>query len=478
MMPNSDSVSTILLNARQAMQRGDRRAARVWAGQAAALAPDSEEPWLYLAAVASPPASVHYLEQALKINPGSQRAKKGLEWALDRLARYQAQQFSRQVTPPARNPVEDPGLDRTLQGFPRKTASPVPLIRQPVREASGQMIAHLPPIAGFHLPRLIPGYLFRSLQRFSSRWQNWIGVLLVLFFIVVALTAPWISPNNPKSPGPFMRAAGFSLGDNLPRSPSLVPPLGTLTGQVEVFHALIWGTRDALGFGLEVVLLSAFFGLLFGAIAGYAGGTLNSIMMRITDAFLAFPIIAGIVFLNQLWVSVTVAAGGFFDNYHNTWMNVGGNASFLQLLIQKFNPLFIILILFSWMPYARITNTIVMSLKQVEFIQAARAIGAKSSRIIFRHLLPNSVAPSIVLAARDVGSIVILQATFTFIGLDGSSTWGEMLVLGKDWVLGPGGGILKYWWVYIPATLVLVLFGIGWNLLGDGLSELLDPRDD
>ena len=82
-----------------------------------------------------------------------------------------------------------------------------------------------------------------------------------------------------------------------------------------------------------------------------------------------------------------------------------------------------------------------------------------------------------MLAARDVGSMVILQATFTFIDLDGSSTWGNMLVMGRDWVLGPGGGIFAYWWVYIPATLVLVLFGVGWNLLGDGLSELLDPRD-
>jgi peptide/nickel transport system permease protein len=477
-MPNSDPVSNILLNARQAMQRGDRRAARILAGQAVALAPDSEEPWLYLAAVASPPASVHYLEQALKINPGSQRALKGMEWALDRLARAQAQQSLTQETPPARNLVDHPGWDRPPQGIPGKTGSSEPIIQQPGREAAGQTIARLTPITGFHLPRLIPGYLSRSLQRFSSRWQNWIGVLLVIFFIIVALAAPWISPNNPKSPGPFTRAAGFSLGDIEPHSPSLVPPLGTLTRQVEVFHALIWGTRDALGFGLEVVLLSALFGLVFGAVAGYAGGALNSIMMRITDAFLAFPIIAGIVFLNQLWVSVTVAAGGYFDNYHNTWMNIGGNISFLQLLIERFNPLLIILILFSWMPYARITNTIVISLKQVEFIQAARAIGAKSSRIIFRHLLPNSVTPSIVLAARDVGSIVILQATFTFIGLDGSSVWGQMLVMGKDWVLGPGGGIFKYWWVYVPATLVLVLFGIGWNLLGDGLSELLDPRDD
>ena len=120
----------------------------------------------------------------------------------------------------------------------------------------------------------------------------------------------------------------------------------------------------------------------------------------------------------------------------------------------------------------------VVTLKQVEFVQAAHAIGTKPFRIILRHLIPNSVAPSIVLAARDIGSLVLLQAAFTFIGLDGSSTWGNIIAMGRDWILGPGGGVLTYWWVYVPATLALVLFGIGWNLLGDGLSELLDPRDN
>jgi peptide/nickel transport system permease protein len=148
------------------------------------------------------------------------------------------------------------------------------------------------------------------------------------------------------------------------------------------------------------------------------------------------------------------------------------------MLLQAISPLMLTLILFSWMPYARLTNVIVITLKQVEFVQAARAIGARPSRIIRRHLIPNSVTPSVVLAARDVGSMVIIQAAFTFIGLDGSSTWGNILALGRDWILGPGGGIFAYWWVYVPATLALILFGIGWNLLGDGLSELLDPRDD
>jgi peptide/nickel transport system permease protein len=298
-------------------------------------------------------------------------------------------------------------------------------------------------------------------------------------FVLVALAAPLISPNDPKSPGPFMKVSGLKSMDDKPLSPAVAPPLGTLPKQIDLFHALTWGTRNALSFGLEVAILAALIGLLFGAIAGYIGGVINSMMMRITDAFLAFPIIAGVVFLGQLWTSAIAAAGGIWDRFNNTWVaDPALSLTPIQALLQSISPLMLILVMFSWMSYARITNVIVVTLKQVEFVQAARAIGARPSRIILRHLIPNSVAPSVVLAARDVGSMVIIQAAFTFIGLDGSSTWGNILAMGRDWILGPGGGIFAYWWVYIPATLALVLFGIGWNLLGDGLSELLDPRDN
>jgi peptide/nickel transport system permease protein len=479
MTDDRESARKALLNARQAMQRGERQSARGWIQQAVALDPDSEEPWLFLAALASPRASVKYLEQALKIDPGSQRARKGMEWAVERLKRKQAGQSSKGQTQPQKKVLENQDSGRVLQLEAGTPATSEPKTRPRVQKNPAQMVARPTPSTDLHLPKAIAGTRWsRSLTRFSSRWQNWIGALFVSLFIIVALAAPLISPNNPKSPGPFIRVKGFTLGDNQPHSPVLAPPLGTLPGQLDVFHALIWGTRDALAFGLEVVILTAILGVLLGAIAGYAGGVFSSIIMRITDSFLAFPIIAGIVFLNQLWVSATALAGGFFDSYHNTWMNLGGLSSPIQALVQAVNPLLLILILFSWMPYARITNAVVTTLKQAEFIQAARAIGTKAPRIILRHLLPNSVSPSVVLAARDVGSMVILQATFTFIGLDGSSTWGKILVLGKDWVLGPGGGIFAYWWVFVPTTLVLVLFGIGWNLLGDGLSELLDPRDN
>jgi hypothetical protein len=141
----------------------------------------------------------------------------------------------------------------------------------------------------------------------------------------------------------------------------------------------------------------------------------------------------------------------------------------------KVDPILISLILFSWMPIARIVNTLVITLKNTEFIQAARALGGSPFWIIRRHLLPNSVGPAIVLAARDVGSSVILQATITFIGLGGASPWGILLSLGRNWVIGPGGNLLAAWWVFLPVTLTIILFGVSCNLVGDGLTEALEP---
>ena len=133
------------------------------------------------------------------------------------------------------------------------------------------------------------------------------------------------------------------------------------------------------------------------------------------------------------------------------------------------------LILFSWMPFTRLVNTLVITLKRTDFVQAARALGAGPFWIIRRHLMPHTIAPVLVLAARDVGAVVILQATLTFIGIGGNSTWGSILAIGRDWVLGPGGNLFTYWWVFMPATLAVILFGVAWNLLADGINEVSLP---
>jgi peptide/nickel transport system permease protein len=118
-----------------------------------------------------------------------------------------------------------------------------------------------------------------------------------------------------------------------------------------------------------------------------------------------------------------------------------------------------------------------MKLRNFDYIMAAKSIGAGHARIIFRHLLPNSISPAIVLIARDIGSMVLWSATFVFIGIGGESPWGELASLGRNFVIGSFGNPLQMWWTYLPVTILLILFGICWNLLGDGLNDFLNPYE-
>jgi peptide/nickel transport system permease protein len=299
------------------------------------------------------------------------------------------------------------------------------------------------------------------LERFLSRWQNLVAVGIVGVFVLTAIAAPWISPpDDPEHPSPF-RMVGTSFSQ-VPQPPSEQAPLGTASGQLDVYHTLVWGTRSALRFGLITALSTAILGVLIGAISGYFGGMVNGVTMRVTDAFLGFPTIAGVWLFRQLSLPP----------------RFGGPPTWLQRTLEnlKLDPVMLTLILFSWMAYARIINANMTQLKQSEYVVAARSIGAGNARIILRHLLPNALAPAIVLLARDIGAMVVLEAAFTFIGIGGGTEWGVMLASGRDYVIGLAGNPLAYWWVFLPLTLALVLFGVGWNLLGDGLNALLNPR--
>jgi len=319
----------------------------------------------------------------------------------------------------------------------------------------------------------------RDLRRFFSSWQNILGMVVITTFVALALAAPWVSPMALKEPGIFQRV-GRAV-DYEPRPPSEKALLGTLPGQFDVFHAIVWGIAEALRFGLTVAGVSALIGVFLGAVAGYAGGFINSTIMRITDAFLAFPVIAGVVFLQQLVAITITSLGGmyyFSTQGHGKIVEVPTSLVGIQALLQKSDPLLISLILFSWMPFARLVNTLVITLKQTGFVQAARALGGGPFWIIRRHLMPHTIAPVLVLAARDVGAVVIFQATLTFIGIGGNSTWGSILAIGRNWVLGPGGNLFAYWWVFMPATLAVIFFGVAWNLLADGINEVSLPPSE
>ena len=301
----------------------------------------------------------------------------------------------------------------------------------------------------------------RRVGRFLRSGQVLVALVIIGFFVVVAILAPWLAPpDDPDSPG-GTRVVGKSY-DFLPHAPNEEALLGTAPGQLDIYYSLVWGTRSALAFGLTVAVSTALFGILLGAFSGYVGGAIHGLIMRVTDAFLAFPVIAGLWLLRQVLMPATPF--GELNAIQQAFFDLG------------LDPVLLTLILFSWMPYARLTSANVVQLKQTEFVEAARSIGARKRRIIGRHLLPNALSPVIVLGARDVGAMVILATAFTFIGLGASTEWGQLLVISRDYIIGLGGNPLTYWWVFVPTTLALIFFGIGWNLLGDGLNTVLDPR--
>jgi len=316
----------------------------------------------------------------------------------------------------------------------------------------------------------------RRFRRFIIHWQNWTAILVILGFVAVAILAPKISPDNPKTPGPYKLVGRNTEGRPLP--PDEIALLGMLPHGIDVLHALVFGARDALQFGLLVTLLTGLFGVLYGAVAGLIGGRWGRLMMNIADSFLAMPVIAGVVFFQQLWASTIVAMGGMYfrNQYFGQVIEIVGPTTPIQTVLEHVSPLMLSLILLSWMPYARIVHSTVILLARTDFVQAARALGGGGWWVIRKHLIPNSYGPAFVLGARDIGGVVLLQATFTFIGMGGDSIWGSMLAQGRNWVIGPGGSLLTYWWVFLPPTIAVMVFGIVWNMLGDGLSDALNPE--
>jgi len=279
----------------------------------------------------------------------------------------------------------------------------------------------------------------RRLRRALLNGQVLLAAGILALFVAVAILAPQLAPpDDPENPSSTRIVEGNRRA--MPQPPSEQALLGTTVGQVDIYYSLVWGTRSALRFGLLVAASTALIGLLVGAVGGYFGGLVHGLITRVTDGFIAFPAIAAIWLIRQVMMPPNIYAEPTplqqaFYGLHLT-------------------PVLVALILFSWMPYARLVSVNMVQLRQAEYVQAARAMGMRNRRIIWRHLLPNAL----------------------FIGMGRSTEWGDLLVLGRDYVIGLGGNPLSYWWVFVPATLALVLFGIGWNLAGDALRDVLDPH--
>jgi peptide/nickel transport system permease protein len=312
-------------------------------------------------------------------------------------------------------------------------------------------------------------FLMRLLKRFFQQLQVVIGVVLVALLALVAIFAPTIAPKTEPTtarPEPSVIKIIGNPIEGQPQPPSAEAPFGTTKDQYDIYTLVVWGTRSAFRFGLIVTLSTATLGILLGALSGYVGGWFNGITMRITDALLAFPLVAGV------WLLTNLALPRFSSVTNAYELNqLGMLLEFLQI-----DALMLGFILFSWMPYARLMNVNVQTLKRLSFIQAAEALGAGTWRVVWKHLIPNAIAPVLVLIARDIGGVVILGLAFAFIQISPADEWSAVLLASSSWIVGTGGNPLQFWWTFIPATLFVILFGMSWNLLGDGVNVLLNPR--
>lgn len=284
-----------------------------------------------------------------------------------------------------------------------------------------------------------------------------IGLILVLFFSFVALAAPWLAPPPSGARNPYMIPRASFRPYPEPPEPaawrSFPPdwhkhPLGLTGDQYDIYYGIIWGTRTAFRVGFEVTFSIVFIGVLLGALAGFFGKRIDNLIMRVVDVFLSLPALIGAIVL-------------------------------VSFMGKGLNSVIIAFIVFGWPFYARLTRGEVLRVKEVDYVNAARASGASNLRIIFRHILPNAISPVVAAATLDIGSQMVGVATLSFLGLgspEGYADWGQLASFARNWIVGSAGNPTQYWYVIAFPGIALLLFVLSFALLGDAFQEILDPR--
>ena len=272
------------------------------------------------------------------------------------------------------------------------------------------------------------------------------GIIILIFFVVIAIFAPLIAPPPEGHVNPYMiPREGYSA---TPQPPSEEHIFGTTQGEYDIFYGVIWGTRSAFQVGLVVIGIVVTIGIILGSLSGYFGGVIDEVIMRITDIFLAFPALI-------LAMAIVSAIG------------------------PSLRSVMIALIVVSWPSYARLIRGDILQVREEDYIEASRGLGASSARVILRHALPNAIYPTLVMASLDIGAVVLAAAALSFLGLgapEGYADWGQMTQFARNWIVGPYGNPLKYWYAVTIPGLFILFFVLGWNLLGDAFRDIFDPK--
>lgn len=292
---------------------------------------------------------------------------------------------------------------------------------------------------------LTPGQLvWRRFRKHRMAMMGGIGVILLLLFIIVgSIVVPESAANNTDL---VARLTG----------PTATHWFGTDSIGRDVFDRVIYGGQISLFIGLLAVVLEVSLGTLIGGTAAYYGGWVDAVLMRFTEAMLAIP---------SLFLLIVLAKF------------IGRNVGQVEILGRTFSGSIGIVILVigmtSWMFLARIVRANVLSLKELDYISASKALGANNRRIFFSHLVPNTLGPIIVAATLGLASAILTEAYVSFLGLGvqpPTSTWGNMMQQAQSFI------IRGAWWMWVFPSLLIVLTILCINLLGDGLRDAFDPR--
>ena len=272
------------------------------------------------------------------------------------------------------------------------------------------------------------------------------GILLILFFVTVAVLAPIIAPPPPRARDPYdMPRLGYSAE---PQPPSAEARFGTTEGQYDIFYGVVWGTRTAFKAGLIVSTVTLFIGVTLGTAAAYYGGIVDEALMRIVEIFQAFPF---------LLAAITMAAVLQPKLGRGIWTPIAA------------------LVAFGWTSYARLIRGDILSVKEREYVLAARVSGISDLGIILRHVIPNAMFPTMVVASMDIGTYVLAFAALSFLGVGvqpGYSDWGQIIAFARNWI----PVLADYWFIIVFPGTAITLYVLGWNLLGDAFRDILDPR--
>ncbi|MDD5486925.1 MAG: ABC transporter permease [Dehalococcoidales bacterium] len=284
------------------------------------------------------------------------------------------------------------------------------------------------------------------LYHFKKNPLSVIGLVTIIAFALIAIFAPLIAPTPVGQHDPYMIPRDGYLSTPQPPSPDHI--FGTTQGQYDIFYGVIWGTRTAFQIGLIVISATLVIGLVLGSVAGYFGGIIDEIIMRITDIFLAFPPLI-------LAMAVTIALGASIES------------------------VMIAITVVTWPSYARVIRGDILAVREEDYIEASRGVGASHLRIILKHIIPNSIYPIFIMASLDIGAVVLTAAALSFLGLgvpEGYADWGQMINFARNWIVGTPTNTFEYWYTVTIPGLFILLFVMGWNLLGDSLRDILDPR--